>query len=72
MTYSQDEMNIVLERLRQANERNNEATRLIWAIVKAMGGRVSIPYRHLVTMTNKNEIVRWSDPAMPAEVIEAR
>jgi hypothetical protein len=61
--YNQDDMDVVLARLRSAEKEAEQSKQLLWSVVDAVGGEVAIPYLAWLDGNPTKELIMWDDPA---------
>lgn len=61
LIYTQDDMEEVLEKLREANKEAELSRQLLWAVVDKVGGEVAIPYIAWLNEKPTKELIFWDD-----------
>jgi hypothetical protein len=60
--YNQEDMDVVLGKLRKAEKDAEQSKQLLWAVVDAIGGEVAIPYLAWMDHKPTKELIMWDDP----------
>jgi hypothetical protein len=63
LIYTQDDMDVVLKKLREAEEEAEKSKQLLWATVEAAGGEIAIPYIAWLDGNPTKELIMWDDQA---------
>jgi DNA phosphorothioation-dependent restriction protein DptG len=61
LIYSQEDMDVVLEKLRAAEKEAEQSKQLLWAVVDHVGGEVAIPYLAWLDGVHTKELTMWDD-----------
>ncbi len=59
--YNQADMEAVLAKLRAAEQEAEHSRQLLWAVVDAAGGEMSVPYRAWLEGDPTKWLVMWDD-----------
>lgn len=59
--YTQEDMDSVLTAMRKTAKENEQSHQLLWAVVHAAGGEVSVPYALWMEPSEERELVVWDD-----------
>jgi hypothetical protein len=61
--YNQDDMDVVLSKLRKAEKEAEQSHQLLWAVIHEAGGEVALPHRLWIESDDEvKEIIMWDDP----------
>jgi RES domain-containing protein len=63
LLYTQDDMDLVLARARNAEKENELTHQLLWAVIEAAGGEIAVPHSLFLRGPSERELLVWDDHA---------
>ena len=61
LIYTQNDMDVVLEKLRTAEKEAELSRQLLWAVVDKVGGEIAVPYIAWLNERPNKELIFWDD-----------